>query len=395
MRLYKLSADEKRLACALSDIGVDESALRMVEKGISLNILVKDIKSPAANILKQEALASGMDVAVRRGVVSCSVEYSDALMMGSRNSFLRLIKRLKRQPFGLSGLALDIEKILVLKKRDYFIACGRRISLSEPIVMGILNVTPDSFSDGGFYTDPQEAEKHVKRMVDEGAGIIDIGGMSSRPGASYVSAEEEIKRIKDILRHTVSAYGVPVSIDTCNYETAASAVACGAVIVNDITGLASNDMVRVCADSGVAVCIMHMKGNPETMQKDTSYKNIISGIKDFFSERIEKAVKAGIMEESIILDVGFGFGKSTEQNWTLLKYLNEFEVFGMPLLVGISKKSMIGAATGKNASERLAGTVAAGAIALFAGADILRVHDVAYGVDTVKVINAVMKAEAR
>lgn len=395
MRLYKLSADRSRLFEALSDIGVDRYALRMVEKGLPLNILVKDIKSPAANILKQEALASGMDVAVKRGVVSCAVEYSDALIMGSRNSFLRLVKRLKSQPFGLKELASDIEKITASGKRDYFIACGRKISVAEPLIMGILNVTPDSFSDGGMYTDCLEAEKRVRCMADEGAGIIDIGGMSSRPGACHVPAEEEIKRIAGILRHTVSEYDIPVSVDTCNHETALAAARGGALIINDISGLASDDMARICAGSGAAVCIMHMRGLPETMQKDTGYEDIISEIKDFFSERIEKAVKAGIMEESIILDVGFGFGKSAEQNYTLLKYLKEFDVFGMPLLTGISRKSMIGAVTGRDISERLAGTVAAGAAALLAGTDILRVHDVAQGVDTVKVINAVIKAEAR
>ena len=394
MILHRLSAERNRLIEAIKEIGVDEYALRMVEKGLPLNVLVKDVKSPAANILKQEAIASGMDAAVKRGVVSCSVEYTDVLLLGCRNSYLRLIKRLKVQPFGLDKLSSDLKTFINTGKRNYFIAGGKKISTDTPLVMGILNVTPDSFSDGGTYLSPSAAEKRINQMMKEGVDVIDIGGMSSRPGAEHIDSEEEILRITHALDYALSTKNI-VSVDTCNYETARAAINKGATIINDISGLTSNEMARICGDSGAAVCIMHMNGIPLNMQQNVSYKNIISEIKDFFAERIEKAVKAGIMEESIILDLGFGFSKTTEQNYTLLKYLNEFDVFGMPLLVGVSRKSMIGNVTGRDKDERLAGTIAANAAALLAGADILRVHDVKQCVDTVKVINALIKAEVR
>lgn len=392
MILHEISADRDRIYQELNNIGVDKYALNMVEKGISINILVKDIKSPAANILKQEAIASGMDAAVKRGVISCSVEYSDVLLLGNRNNYFRLIKRLSKQPFNLKSLSENLLKFLSTKKRDYFISINKKYSISIPMVMGILNVTPDSFSDGGKYNNIDLAKIRIDEMIKDGVDIIDVGGISTRPNAENIEYTEEIDRIDSILEYA-SKKDILVSVDTFNYKTAEFAINKGVKLINDISGLSCDNMAKLCGESNVAVCIMHNKGYTINKKENISYNNVFSEIKNFFYERIEKALKYGIKEESIILDVGFGFSKNKKYDFLLLKYLKEFNFFGMPLLSGLSRKSMIGISTSKDINDRLAGTIAANAAALLAGSDILRVHDVKECVDTISVINSIIKAE--
>lgn len=396
MRIYKIAPQTERLRWELERIGVDGYALGMDKKGICLNLSIRKVKPPAANIIKQEAIASGMDAAVKRGSVSCSVDFTDVLLMGSVNAYGRLIKRLKIQPFGLKEISEQLEKAVKneMGHEKYFMAKGIKISLDTPKIMGILNVTPDSFSDGGNFLDNEAAALRVDDMLKTGADIIDIGGMSSRPSADYISVDEEIKRIDYSLKYACGK-GALVSVDTCNPETASFALKNGAAIINDISGLSSQEMKDICSEHNAGVCIMHMLGDPKNMQDAPQYNDIFCDIKDFFADVIKSAEQAGIDKRSIIIDVGFGFGKTVVQNYLLLKYLNEFSSFGMPILAGISRKSMIGAVTGQNACERITGTVALNTAALLAGASIIRVHDVVEACETVKVIDYLKKAEEK
>lgn len=396
MKIYKITSDIKRLHTELERTGVDPFAFNMDRKGCCLNLSVADLKPASANVIKQEAIASGMDAAIKRGSVSCSVEKTDVLLMGSLNLYERLTKRLKAQPFGLKDLANELENFITKEKIGVksITARGVEINLDSPKVMGILNVTPDSFSDGGLFYDDAKSTAHIEEMISLGVDIIDIGGMSSRPGSAGVSSDEEIKRIKAPLEYALGK-GIVVSVDTCYHETARFALEKGAHIINDISGLRSAEMRQVCAEYNAGVCIMHMPGTPANMQDKIIYNDILKDIKDFFYSSICEATDAGIDEKSLIIDPGFGFGKTVEQNYTLLKYLGEFSSFGCPILAGISRKSMIGAVTGKKPDQRITGTVALNTVAILNGASFIRVHDVSQGVETVKVINYLKKAKEK
>jgi len=243
--------------------------------------------------------------------------------------------------------------------------------------MGIVNVTPDSFYDGGVFLEPTKAVQHAHRLVEEGADILDIGGESSRPGAEPLSADEEKKRVMPVLEKTLEL-GVPISVDTYHADTAAAALACGARMINDITALRGDpEMAPVIASYGCECVLMHMQGNPKTMQVEPRYADVVEDICSFFEERLSFAVRNGIKEDKIWLDPGFGFGKTVEHNLTLLRRLSEFRRFGRPVLIGTSNKSTIGKVLGGlPVEDRLEGTAATVAIAIWNGADAVRVHDV-------------------
>lgn len=393
MKFYKLTSEYYRIKQELTRIGVDNYALNMVKKGVSLNILVRDIKAPAANILKQEAIASGMDAAVNRGAVSCSIDKTDVLLMGNAATFERLIKRLSIQVFGLKELGKELSLFLKNKEIKNITYNKGYIDISKPLCMGILNTTPDSFSDGSMYVTEEAVAARIDEMAELGVDIVDIGGMSSRPFSESISSDEEIKRIRFALDY-IKQYDMIVSVDTNNYKTAEYVLNNGADIINDISGMTDDNMVLVCGQAKCAVCIMHMQGSPKDMQTNanTEYNHVIYDIHDFFTKSIDKCLNAGIDYSSIILDVGFGFGKTVEQNYILLKYLKEFKSFNLPLLAGISRKSMIGTVINKDVNNRLAGTVCANTAAILNGADIIRVHDIKEGIDTVKTADYILKA---
>lgn len=396
MEFFKLSSDRERIVEALKDIGVDDYALSMSYKAGTINILVKDLSCGAANIIKQEALGAGMDVAVAKGVVNCSVPKSDVLLLGNMANYKRLFKRLKLQPFGLKELGEKLLNFLSDKDEDKIIARDKTLLLDHTITMGIINTTPDSFSDGNTFNNFDLAKEQVLNMVEAGVEIIDIGGMSSRPGSDQIDSNEEIKRIEEVLKFTVELVkdkNVLVSVDTNNYETAEFALKNGAHIINDIAGLRDENMIRVCAEYNAGVCIMHMLGEPRTMQQNIQYDNLLQDIKDFLLDRIRVANSFGIKNENIILDPGFGFGKSVEQNYVILKFLEEFNTFKLPILAGISRKSMLGAVTGRDVKERLSATVAANTAAILNGAKIIRVHDYKEGIDTAKIADSILKAK--
>ena len=254
---------------------------------------------------------------------------------------------------------------------------GRSLDLSRPAVMGILNVTPDSFSDGGIFLDPKKAVEHALQMVEEGADIIDIGGESSRPGAQSVSVDEELRRVLPVIRELRKQSKISISIDTTKSVVAAQAIEAGATMINDISaGRFDPEMFSVAAKANVPICLMHMKGTPQNMQKDPHYDDAVAEVKLFLKERIEAAKKAGVGQKQIIIDVGIGFGKRVEDNVALLKNLDQLQNLGCPILIGTSRKSFIGALTGAEVKDRLPGNLASLAIAIQKGASIARVHDV-------------------
>ena len=258
--------------------------------------------------------------------------------------------------------------------------------VNKPIIMGVLNVTPDSFSDGGLFIESSSAIAQAKIMVEEGAGIIDIGGESTRPGAPEVSIENELKRVMPVIEALSGNINVPISIDTSKPEVMQKAFEAGASIINDVNALRTEGAVEMAVSLRADVCLMHMQGTPRTMQNNPSYENIVSDIKVFFQERIDECQRAGMELRAITLDPGFGFGKNLGHNIALLKNLSEFHEFGVSILAGLSRKSMIGSLLGnKDVDSRMIGSVTAALIAVENGADIIRVHDVAETKDALTV----------
>lgn len=268
------------------------------------------------------------------------------------------------------------------------------LDVQQPRIMGILNITPDSFSDGGKFMSVDGAVTYALRMIDEGADIIDIGGESTRPGAQPVRAEEEIRRVAPVIEAIRRQSDIPISIDTYRSATAEAALSAGADMINDISALRfDSDMARLAAERRVPVVLMHMQGDPKTMQSHPTYDDCVREIAAFFAERIQCATAAGIKRSKLILDPGIGFGKRPEDNLAILARLDEFICFHLPLLVGASRKSFIGIVDATAAADqRLGGSVAAAVIAVMNGANIVRVHDVRETVQAIRIVNAVSKA---
>ncbi len=267
--------------------------------------------------------------------------------------------------------------------------CGKyRLPLDRPLLMGIINVTPDSFSDGGRYFDPADAVAHARQLVEEGADLLDIGGESSRPGAQSVPLGEELLRVLPVVEALVEL-DVPISIDTVKPEVMRRAVASGAAFINDIAALQMPGALEAAAESGAAVCLMHMQGEPRTMQSDPRYGDVVAMVHEFLARRVAAAQAAGIPVERIVVDPGFGFGKRLEHNLDLLRHLDSFAELGVGVLAGLSRKSMLGEITGRKVSLRDSASVAAALLAARNGAKILRVHDVAATRDALAVWQAV------
>lgn len=269
--------------------------------------------------------------------------------------------------------------------------CGKfQLDLTRPNVMGIVNVTPDSFSDGGKYACTDAAVEHGLRLISEGADILDIGGESTRPGAEPVPLEEELKRVIPVIAALSKVTTVPLSIDTYKPEVMRAAIEAGADIVNDICALREPGALDIVADSNAGVCLMHMQGIPQTMQLNPVYDDVVAEVKQFLVERVDACLAHGIPKERILLDPGFGFGKTTAHNVLLLQHLDSLQALGFPLLVGLSRKSVLGRIAGGDEQQRLHAGLAASVISVMKGAKIVRVHDVKATVDALKVVAAVM-----
>ncbi len=271
-------------------------------------------------------------------------------------------------------------------------AQGSTLELSHPHVMGILNVTPDSFSDGGSHNTLIEAVKHANLMINAGATIVDIGGESTRPGAAEVSVEEELARVIPVVEAIAQRFEVWISVDTSKPEVIREAARAGAHIINDIRSLAEPGALEAAAQTGLPVCLMHMQGQPKTMQEAPKYEDVFADVNRFFVENIARCERAGIAKEKLLLDPGFGFGKNLSHNYVLLARLGEFHHFGLPLLAGMSRKTMIGQLLNVGPTERLSGSLACAVIAAMQGAQIIRVHDVKETVEAMRVVEATLSA---
>lgn len=266
------------------------------------------------------------------------------------------------------------------------LTCGRfELSLERPLVMGIVNVTPDSFSDGAQYFHPREAIEHARLLLEQGADILDIGGESTRPGAQAVSIDEELARVMPVLEG-VRDWGVPISVDTCKPDVMAAVLAANADMINDINGFRAPGAIdAVAASPACAVCVMHMQGEPRTMQVHPVYNDVVREVRDFLAHRAQALRDQGVAARRIVLDPGFGFGKTLEHNYRLLRELSALRVGSYPFLLGVSRKSMLGQVTGRAADQRLGASVAAALAGVARGAQIIRVHDVADTVDAIKI----------
>ena len=367
----------------LRRIGVEPYGIEaMAPKIAHINILLESVECRVANILKQEMLSIGGDVAVSRGTVDCSIAATDALIIGTRKQLDRFVEKIARQPFGISKLAEQIRDLLsYLDCKTFTVETSRReipVGL-RPLLMGILNVTPDSFSDGGNFCDPEAALDHALQMEAEGADIIDIGAESTRPGSEGISVKAELERVIPVLKKIGPKIRVPLSIDTTKADVAEAAADLGIEIINDISALRSEPrMTDLIARSGLAVVLMHMRGTPKTMQQgDLRYATVRGEIIAFLRERMNYALSRGVPEKRIIVDPGIGFGKNVEDNLRIIKYMREFKVLGKPLLVGPSRKGFLGKIAGEQtAAERVGSTAAVVTACVLNGVDIIRVHDI-------------------
>ena len=349
----------------LKKLGVDSGGINILREKSEVHIIhIKDLSVGGANILKQDALSVGADLAVPRGTVIALTPKVDCILIATTKHLKALAKKELSQPFGLKDLA---DKLKEFSKPNRAIA---------PKIMGIINANDDSFfSESRF--ENESAIVKIEQMIEEGAAIVDIGGVSSAPDSAAVSAIEELSRIKpicDLIRDKELYKKVAFSIDSYEPLVVEYALKSGFSIVNDITGLQNDSICELCAKHGASVVIMHMQGTPQTMQINPCYENLLSEVYAFFENRIKKAQSFGI--KNIILDVGIGFGKSLDDNLSLLKNLEHFKDLQKPLLVGASRKSMIDKITPTKVEDRLAGTLALHHEALRNGAEILRVHDV-------------------
>lgn len=269
---------------------------------------------------------------------------------------------------------------------------GKTLDLTQPRVMGILNVTPDSFSDGGRFLGREQAIAQALAMEEEGAAIIDVGGESTRPGAADVPVEEEIRRVVPVVEALAPELSVPISVDSSKPEVMRAAVEAGAGLVNDVYALRREGALEAAAALDVPVCLMHMQGEPRTMQHEPQYDDVVAEVTEFLRRQVVRCVEAGIERERVLLDPGFGFGKTLQHNLTLLKHLDELVVEGLPVLVGMSRKSMFGTILDAGVDERLFGSIAAATLAAWQGAKIIRAHDVRATVDALRVTAATMQA---
>ena len=384
-----ITANEDRLCIKIKEIGVDPYAFYLINKGLVINLSVSGVTPCQANIIKQESLAVGVDAAVARGVVDCSKPNSDLCILAHRHGLKKLIEKLKRQPFGLKELAVEMEQLLEKYKPSVFLG-DEILFLDQPQFMAILNVTPDSFSDGGKYSNREDIVRRLNEIRSKGVCLVDIGGESTRPFSSRIDALEEWDRIKFAIEYALKI-GLKVSVDTYKSEVAAKALDIGTHIINDVSGLSFDEKLpSVISKYDATLCIMHMKGTPENMQIKPTYKDVVDEVYSFLYKSIEKAIDNGINENRIIVDPGFGFGKTLEHNIHLLKYLSEFQSLRKPIMVGISKKSIVGELTGKPIENRTLGSKILETVALLNGANIIRSHDINESKELVAIMSKIL-----
>ncbi len=362
----------------LNDLGVDAGGINILSSKMQHHfIYIRALHFGGANILKQDALSVGADLAVPRGTVIGSEKYVDCILIATSRQLETLAKKELAQPFGLKELAYKLKEMLSVKKPN------------DIEIMGVINANDDSFFSSSRFKDARAIDK-IENMIQDGASIIDIGGVSSRPNALVVSSHDELQRVKPILdavNKNRLYEKVRFSIDSYTPSVISYALECGFNIVNDITGLEDDSVCKLCAEYNATAVIMHMQGNPQTMQIEPRYDNILSDLYDFFTKRIEKAESFGI--KNMVLDVGIGFGKTLEDNLKLIKHLEHFMTLKKPLLVGVSRKSMIDKIYESDVEERLPGTIALHLESIRTGASIIRVHDVKEHAQALSIFKAI------
>jgi dihydropteroate synthase len=360
---------EKNSLNILKKLEVDKGGHTILSRKMKTYLLlITDLSVYGANILKQDALSIGADLAVPKGTITCSVDRVDAVLIATYRQLETLAKKELAQPFGLKDLAKDLKKFLKAYRTIEF----------DPRIMGILNINSDSFYSNSRFQQNEVLENSLK-MIEDGAKILDVGAVSSRPKSEAVTEDEEMERIKgviDLLYKEKIYEKAELSLDSYAPKVIRYALDRGFKIVNDIRGLRDDEVAKVVGKYDAKVVIMHMQGDPKTMQENPIYDDVVKEVHRFFSERIEKAKSFGISEKNIILDVGIGFGKTLQHNIELLQSMQTFASFGKELLVGVSRKSLIDGVVKASIDERLPGTLALHQKALENGASILRVHDV-------------------
>ena len=354
-------------------------------------IYISSLTFVQANIIKQEAISVDIDAAIPHGMIDATTKRGDILLIGDRHRLRKLVPKLKCQPYGLKKIGKEIEKIVEtfpaksfkIRKREKIFDCR------GPVIMGILNVTPDSFSDGGRYSSVEKAIAKAEKMIEEGADIIDVGGESTRPGAEPVTIKEEIKRVVPVIKEIRKRWEIPISIDTSKPEVAKITVEEGADIINEITAAKDPEMENFIIENKIPIVLMHMLGEPRTMQKNPEYKDLIGEIYQFLEERVNFFLRNGMEKETIAIDPGIGFGKTVEHNLMILNHLDSFLYIGTPLLIGPSRKSFIGITLNLPVEERVEGTIASVVWSYMKGACIFRVHDIKENLRALKLASAI------
>jgi len=372
----------------------------MTRKGRIYAVWLDDVPLKASPLLKQEMLSAGGDASHARGVADHSIASSPTLLLATWGQYRRVLPKLKRQPFALKEVADEVDRAL----RAY-VARGpravpgphRTLTVGDrPRVMGIVNVTPDSFSDGGRFLEPAAAVAEARRLAEEGADVIDIGGESTRPGATPVSPDAEWGRVGPVLAALHGALEVPISIDTRQAEVARRAVEAGADLVNDVSGLRSEEMRRTIARTGAAVVVMHMRGDPTMMQSDLEYRDLRGEVYRGLAEATSRAIADGIPMDRLLVDPGLGFGKSPEQSLELLLHAGELRSLGFPVVIGASRKSFLGwALGGAGPTDRLEAGIAAAVLAAERGVALVRTHDVRPTVQALALVAAADRWRSR
>lgn len=380
----------------MKEMGVDPIGIKLMEgKTLRFNLKIEGIEPRKVNLLKQEMLSLGGDVAVDERGFDCSAEQANALLMGTQKQLDELILKLEHYP-DLQTLAHSIRGTLKnFCKSSYSIRCRKQTLVlgKRTLLMGILNVTPDSFSDGGLFFDTEKAISQALRMVEEGADIIDVGGESTRPGSKPLELEEELHRVIPVIESLAKKIDLPISIDTYKSAVAKSAIEAGAQIINDISGLHFDPtLANVAAKEDTPLILMHIRGTPETMQKNVHYDSLFSEILRSLRNSVQMAESAGVDPQQIIIDPGIGFGKTVDDNLMIIKKLQEFRVLGKPILLGTSRKTFIGKILKADPGGRLEGTISSIAIGVVNGAHIIRSHDVLEAKKAISIADAVRLA---
>jgi dihydropteroate synthase len=400
-----VSSDPALMSAELERVGAQWPGQQIIShKATFLPVRLERLSCVAANVLKQEMLARGGDCAVHKDCVTLEREESSVLLVGTRPQYEDLIAKLRQQGFGLPAVATQLSDLLANldAPRKPFQAGPYTLPLGErTLVMGVINVTPDSFSGDGLGSDLEAAISQAHRMQQEGADILDIGGQSTRPGSDPVPVEEELRRVIPLIQSLAAPDGVPlpISIDTNRAEVAEAAIKAGAHIINDISGLRDDSAIaEVAAKYGAGLVLMHIQGTPRTMQQNPHYDDLLGEVIQYLREGIDKALACGVKKERIWVDPGIGFGKTRAHNLELLKRLGELRSLGCPVLVGTSRKSFIGRILAQGTGgelpppqERVIGTGATVAVSIANGADVVRVHDVAHTVQVARIADAIVR----